>query len=37
MNSRGLPPADFVWIPNGVSESEIRSAREPAEVAPSDH
>ena len=33
MNSRGLPPGRFRWIPNGVSESEIRRAREPAELA----
>ena len=28
MKSRGLLPGKFVWIPNGVSESEIQSARE---------
>jgi glycosyltransferase involved in cell wall biosynthesis len=33
MNSRGLAPGRFRWIPNGVSESEIASARAPAEVA----
>ena len=32
MNSRGLPPGRFLWIPNGVSESEIRSAREPEQA-----
>lgn len=32
MRSRGLPPGRFLWIPNGVSEGEIRSAREPGRV-----
>jgi glycosyltransferase involved in cell wall biosynthesis len=32
MNSRGLPFGRFVWVPNGVSETEIRSALEPQEL-----
>lgn len=32
MNSRGLPFGRFVWVPNGVSEAEIKSALEPQEV-----
>lgn len=28
MRSRGLLPGKFIWIPNGVSEGEIQSARE---------
>src|SRR6266404_1168602 len=32
MNSRGLPSGRFVWVPNGVSEAEIRSALEPQEI-----
>lgn len=28
MNSRGLPAGRFVWVPNGVSDEEIRSAVE---------
>jgi glycosyltransferase involved in cell wall biosynthesis len=29
MTSRGLPAGRFVWVPNGVSEEEIRSALVP--------
>jgi glycosyltransferase involved in cell wall biosynthesis len=29
MISRGLPSGRFVWVPNGVSDEEIRSALEP--------
>ena len=29
MNSRGLPAGRFVWVPNGVSDEEIRSADQP--------
>jgi glycosyltransferase involved in cell wall biosynthesis len=32
MNSRGLPAGRFVWIPNGVSDGEIRSASEPLKI-----
>lgn len=32
MSSRGLLPGRFLWIPNGVSEKEIRSARETGEM-----
>ena len=33
MISRGLPGGRFVWIPNGVSDQEIRSALEPANIS----
>jgi glycosyltransferase involved in cell wall biosynthesis len=33
MMSRGLPGGRFVWIPNGVSDQEIRSALEPANIS----
>jgi glycosyltransferase involved in cell wall biosynthesis len=32
MNSRGLPGGRFVWVPNGVSDQEIRSALEPQNI-----
>ena len=32
MNSRGLPNGRFVWVPNGVSDQEIRSALEPRNI-----
>jgi glycosyltransferase involved in cell wall biosynthesis len=32
MNSRGLPAGRFVWVPNGVSDEEIRSANEPQNI-----
>jgi glycosyltransferase involved in cell wall biosynthesis len=33
MNSRGLPGGRFVWVPNGVSDQEIRSAPEPQNIS----
>jgi len=33
MKARGLPCSRFVWIPNGVSDSEIQSAREIGELS----
>jgi glycosyltransferase involved in cell wall biosynthesis len=33
MNSRGLPGGRFVWVPNGVSDQEIRSALEPQNIS----
>jgi glycosyltransferase involved in cell wall biosynthesis len=33
MNSRGLPPGRFVWVPNGVSDQEIHSALEPQNIS----
>jgi glycosyltransferase involved in cell wall biosynthesis len=33
MNSRGLPAGRFVWVPNGVSDQEIRSALEPRNIS----
>jgi glycosyltransferase involved in cell wall biosynthesis len=33
MNSRGLPAGRFVWVPNGVSDEEIRSALVPQNIA----
>jgi glycosyltransferase involved in cell wall biosynthesis len=33
MNSRGLPNGRFVWVPNGVSDQEIRSALEPQNIS----
>lgn len=33
MNSRGLPSGRFVWVPNGVSDDEMRSALEPQKIA----
>jgi glycosyltransferase involved in cell wall biosynthesis len=32
MNSRGLPAGRFVWVANGVSDDEIRSAGDPSEM-----
>jgi glycosyltransferase involved in cell wall biosynthesis len=32
MNSRGLAAGRFVWVANGVSDAEIRSAREPSKI-----
>lgn len=32
MNSRGLAPGTFVWVPNGVSDGEMRSALEPQNI-----
>ena len=33
MISRGLPSSRFVWVPNGVSDQEIRSAVEPQDIS----
>jgi glycosyltransferase involved in cell wall biosynthesis len=33
MVSRGLPAGRFVWVPNGVSDEEIRSALVPQNIA----
>ncbi len=33
MTSRGLPAGRFVWVPNGVSDQEIRTALEPQVIA----
>jgi glycosyltransferase involved in cell wall biosynthesis len=33
MTSRGLPAGRFVWVPNGVSDEEIRSALVPQNMA----
>jgi glycosyltransferase involved in cell wall biosynthesis len=33
MKSRGLPAGRFVWVGNGVSDAEIRSASEPSKMA----
>jgi glycosyltransferase involved in cell wall biosynthesis len=33
MNSRGLPSGRFVWVPNGVSDREIRYALEPQDIS----
>ena len=32
MNARGLPAGRFLWIPNGVSEIELKSSREPEQA-----